>query len=795
MTTEHPDGGTTGASPDLIARMDAYWRACNYLAAGMIYLQDNPLLRQPLEAQHIKRRLLGHWGASPGLSFMYVHLNRIVTEHGQEAIFLAGPGHGAPGVLAPVYLEGTYSEVYPDKSEDAEGMRRFLKQFSFPGGIGSHCTPETPGSIHEGGELGYSLSHAFGAAFDNPNLLVAVAVGDGEAETGPLATAWHSSKFLHPIRDGAVLPILHLNGYKINNPTILSRIPNDELASLLTGYGWVPHFVEGDEPEAMHRAMATVMDRCLAEIRTIQQDARDSGRASRGRWPAIVLRTPKGWTGPAEVDGKKVEGTWRAHQVPLAGVRDNPAHLAQLEGWLRSYRPEELFDESGRLIPELRELAPTGDLRMSANPHANGGRRRRALRMPDFRGYAQPVPAPACSTAMNTRPLGQMLRDVMRNNERNFRVFGPDETTSNRLDAIYEVSKKLWLADYRPEDDQGGELSPDGRVMEMLSEHTLEGWYEGYVLTGRHGFFATYEAFVHVIDSMYNQHAKWLSICEQIPWRAPISSINLLITSTVWRQDHNGFTHQDPGFLDVVVNKNPEVTRIYLPPDVNCLLSTADHCLRSRNDINVIVCDKQQHLQYLSMEDAIRHCTKGLGIWDWASNDDGCEPDVVMVGCGDIPTKEALAATALLREHFPELKIRFINVVDLFRMQPEGEHPHGLSDRDFDSLFTVDRPIIFNFHGYPWLIHRLAYRRTNHRNLHVRGYKEKGNINTPLELAISNEIDRYSLAIDVINRMPRLQVAGAHVKEMLRDKQIDCRTYAHAHGVDDPEVADWTWPF
>jgi xylulose-5-phosphate/fructose-6-phosphate phosphoketolase len=782
------------ADTDRLARIDAYWRACNYLAAGMIYLQDNPLLREPLAAHHIKRRLLGHWGSSPGLAFMYVHLNRLIVDHAQQAIFLAGPGHGAPGVLAPVYLEGTYSETYPDKSEDEEGMRRFFKQFSFPGGIGSHCTPETPGSIHEGGELGYSISHAFGAAFDNPDLLVAVAVGDGEAETGPLATAWHSTKFLNPIRDGAVLPILHLNGYKINNPTILARIPREELANLFRGYGWTPHFVEGDDPPTMHRLMAETLDRCHADIRAAQRLARETGEATRPAWPMIVLRTPKGWTGPKWVDGHRVEGYWRSHQVPMPGVHDDPEQLRELEAWLRSYRPEELFDANGRLVPELRELAPRGTMRMSANPNANGGLLRRDLRMPDFRNYALPVAKPAQSSAMNTKPLGAMLRDIMRDNPSNFRVFGPDENTSNKLDAIYEVSKKLWLAEYRPEDLDGGELSPDGRVMEMLSEHTLEGWYEGYVLTGRHGFFATYEAFVHVIDSMYNQHAKWLAISDRIAWRAPIASINLLITSTVWRQDHNGFTHQDPGFLDVVVNKNPEVTRIYLPPDVNCLLATADHCLRSRNDINVIVCDKQMHVQYLDIDAAIRHCTKGLGIWGWASNDEGGEPDVVMVGCGDIPTKEALAATALLRQSFPDLRIRFVNVVDLFRMTPASEHPHGLSDRDFDSLFTDDKPIIFNFHGYPWLIHRLAYRRTNHRNLHVRGYKEKGNINTPLELAIENEIDRFSLAIDVINRVPRLQVAGAHAKEKFRDMQIDCRNYAHEHGIDKPEVANWTWP-
>ena len=778
-----------------LARIDAYWRACNYLAVGMIYLLDNPLLREPLKPEHVKNRLLGHWGASPGLSFMYVHLNRIITEQGQEAIFLAGPGHGAPGVLAPVYLEGTYSEIYPEKSEDEEGLRHFFKQFSFPGGIGSHCTPETPGSIHEGGELGYSISHAFGAAFDNPDLLVAVAVGDGEAETGPLATSWHSNKFLNPVRDGAVLPILHLNGYKINNPTLLSRIPGEELANLMRGYGWTPHFVEGDDPMVLHQEMAATLDRCMAEIRTIQGEARASGKAVRAHWPMIVLRTPKGWTGPKTVDGHKVEGFWRAHQVPLAGIHENPKHLKQLEAWMRSYEPEELFDAAGRLKPELKAIAPQGTMRMSANPHANGGLLRRQLRMPDFRDYAQEVAKPAQMSAMNTKPLGAMLRDIMAKNMNNFRVFGPDENSSNKLDAIYEVSKKLWLADYKPEDADGGELSPDGRVLEMLSEHTLEGWYEGYVLTGRHGFFATYEAFAHVIDSMYNQHAKWLAISDEIPWRAPISSINLLITSTVWRQDHNGFTHQDPGFIDVVVNKNPHVTRIYLPPDVNCLLATADHCLRSHDDINVIVCDKQNHLQYLDMDAAVKHCTKGLGIWEWASNDEGSEPDVVMAGCGDIPTKEALAATALLREHFPDLKIRFINVIDLFRMTPASEHPHGLSDRDFDSLFTKDRPIIFNFHGYPWLIHRLAYRRTNHAHLHVRGYKEKGNINTPLELAINNQIDRFSVAIDVIDRVPRLRVAGAHAKEKFRNMQIECRNHAHEEGIDKPDMANWCWPF
>ena len=787
------DGAATLPAAEL-RRIDAYWRACNYLAAGMIYLQDNPLLRERLKPEHVKNRLLGHWGASPGLAFAYVHLNRLINKYDLDAIFLAGPGHGAPGVLAPVYLEGTYAEIYPNKGEDVAGMREFFKEFSFPGGIGSHCTPETPGSIHEGGELGYSISHAFGAAFDNPDLLVTVVVGDGEAETGPLATAWHSNKFLNPVRDGAVLPVLHLNGYKINNPTLLARISHEELEALFRGYGWTPHFVEGDDPERMHQAMAATLERCVLDIRDIQARARRSGKAVRPRWPMIVLRSPKGWTGPAKVDGRTVEGYWRAHQVPLAQVRSNPAHLRQLERWLKSYRPQELFDADGRLVPELKALAPQGRRRMSANPHANGGRLRRPLRLPEFPDYAVPVPKPGVAEFENTRPLGEFLRDILKLNPDNFRVFGPDETTSNKLDAVYQASKKTWLADYLPVDADGGELAPDGRVMEMLSEHTLEGWLEGYLLTGRHGFFSTYEAFVHVIDSMFNQHAKWLDICEDLPWRAPVASLNMLITSTVWRQDHNGFTHQDPGFLDLVVNKSPTVTRIYLPPDANCLLSVADHCLRSTNDINVIVCDKQKHLQYLDMDAAIAHCTKGIGLWDWASNDQGGEPDVVMASCGDIATQEALAATALLRQHFPDLKVRFVNVVDLYRLTPPSEHPHGLSDRDFDTLFTTDRPIIFNFHGYPWLIHRLAYRRRNHPNLHVRGYKEKGNINTPLELAIENQVDRFSLAIDAIDRVPRLQVAGAHVKEQLRNLQIECRNHAHEHGIDRPAERDWRWP-
>jgi xylulose-5-phosphate/fructose-6-phosphate phosphoketolase len=778
-----------------VRKMHAFWRACNFLALGMIYLQDNPLLRKPLKPEHIKSRMLGHWGASPSLSFVYSHLNRVIKKYDLEMIFMAGPGHGAPGVIGPVYLEGAYSEIYPDKSQNEEGLARFFRQFSFPGGIGSHCTPETPGSIHEGGELGYVLSHACGAAFDNPDLIVAAVVGDGEAETGPLATSWHVNKFLNPIRDGAVLPILNLNGYKINNPSLLARISHQELEDLFKGYGYTPLFVEGSDPSTMHQAMAATLDHCVQKITSAQQQARTSGTALRPRWPVIILRTPKGWTAPAEVDGHRLEGFWRSHQVPLAGVKTNPAHLKLLEDWMRSYKPEELFDSNGALIAELAELAPEGNRRMGANPHANGGLVKRALRMPDFREYAIRFEKPGQIEAENTKPLGVFLRDVMKLNANNFRLFGPDENSSNRLSAVYEVSKKFWIADYLPEDEDGGELSPDGRVIEMLSEHTVEGMLEGYVLSGRHGLLSTYEAFAHVIDSMFNQHAKWLSISNELPWRRRVASLNLLITSTVWRQDHNGFTHQDPGFIDVVVNKRAEVTRIYLPPDVNSLLSVADHCLRSENYINVIVCDKQFHLQYLDMDAAITHCTKGIGIWGQASNDQGQEPDVVMACAGDIPTQEALAATAMLRKEFADLKIRFINVIDLFKLQSDREHPHGLSDRDFDGLFTVDKPIIFNFHGYPWLIHRLAYSRSNHKNLHVRGYKERGNINTPMELAIDNQIDRFTLAIDVIDRVPRLRATGSHAKERFRNEQIACRQYAHQHGIDKPEVVEWRWPF
>jgi xylulose-5-phosphate/fructose-6-phosphate phosphoketolase len=777
-----------------LAGMNAYWRACNYLAVGMIYLRSNPLLRKPLKPEHIKNRLLGHWGSDPGQSFTLVHLNRLIKKYDLNVLYVAGPGHGAPATLASSYLEGHYSEIYPDRSQDEAGMLRLFRQFSFPGGTGSHCTPETPGSIHEGGELGYSLSHGFGAAFDNPDLIVAVMVGDGEAETGPLATSWHSNKFLNPVHDGAVLPILHLNGYKIANPTILARIPHEELESLFIGYGYKPYFVEGDDPDVMHQAMATVLEQCVKDIHEIQREARTAGNTTRPRWPMVVLRSPKGWTGPKEVDGHKVEGSWRAHQVPVLDPVTNPASLKIVERWMRSYKPEELFDETGRPVAALRDLAPSGARRISANPHANGGLLRRELDMPAFEKYAAKVKSPGAEYVPTTEVLGVFLRDVMKRNMTSFRVFGPDETASNRLTAIYAASEKTWLAQTLPEDADGGELSMDGRVMEMLSEHTLEGWFEGYVLTGRHGFFATYEAFVHVIDSMFNQHAKWLEKAKmELNWRAPIPSLNLLITSLVWRQDHNGFTHQDPGFLDVVTNKSPDVVRIYLPPDANCLLSIADHCLRSRDYINVIVADKQPHLQYLDMAAAVTHCTKGIGIWEWASTDRGEEPDVVMACAGDVPTMESLAAVAILKEHFADLKIRFVNVVDLFRLLPASDHPHGLSERDFDSLFTHNKPVIFNFHSYPTLVHKLTYNRANHDNFHVHGYREKGNINTPLELAIINQIDRFSLAIDVIDRVPRLQATGAHVKDWLKGQIIDSINYAHEEGIDRDDIRNWTW--
>jgi len=782
-----------------LRKMNAYWNACNYLCAGMLYLRANPLLREPLKPEHIKNRLLGHWGSDPGQSFTWVHLNRLIKKYDLDLIYISGPGHGAPATLSNSYLEGVYSEVYPDKSRDIDGMQRFMKQFSFPGGIGSHCTPETPGSIHEGGELGYSLSHGFGAAFDNPDLIVTVVVGDGESETGPLATSWHSNKFLNPVRDGAVLPVLHLNGYKIANPTILARISEDELLSLFHGYGWTPYIVAGDDPLVMHQKLAGVMEHCILEIKAIQQKARTAAPGTpveRPQWPMIILRTPKGWTCPKEIDGHKLEGSWRAHQMPILDPVTNPAHLALVESWLRSYKPDELFDADGTLIPELQEMAPVGQRRITANPHANGGVLRIPLLLPDFREYAVKVDEPGQLQVSSTDTLGHFLRDVMRKNMTNFRVFGPDETASNKLDAIYEGSHgKTWMEELKPEDADGGFLSPDGRVMEMLSEHTLEGWFEGYVLTGRHGFFSSYEAFVHIIDSMFNQHAKWLEKSKlELRWREPVSSINLLITSLVWRQDHNGFTHQDPGFLDLVTNKSPEVTRIYLPPDANCLLSVTDHCLRSVDYVNVIVADKALHLQYLNMQQAVDHCTKGIGIWDFASNDEGTEPDVVMACAGDIPTSEALAAVAILRERCSHVKIRFVNVVDLFRLMPESEHPHGLSEREFDSLFTIDKPVIFNFHAYASLIHKFTYRRKNHDNFHVRGYKEKGNINTPLELAILNQVDRFNLAIDVIDRVPSLQVSAAHTKDWLKDQIIEAINYAHENGIDSPENRDWKWP-
>ena len=783
---------TTPLSPEQLRRMDAWWRAANYLSVGQIYLYDNPLLREPLALRHIKPRLLGHWGTTPGLNFLYVHLNRLIRERDLNMIYVCGPGHGGPGIVANSWLEGTYSEVYPDVSRDLEGMKRLFTRFSFPGGIPSHVAPETPGSIHEGGELGYALSHAFGAAFDNPDLIVACVVGDGEAETGPLATGWHGNKFLNPVRDGAVLPILHLNGYKIQNPCILARIPRQELEQLFLGYGYAPTFVEGEEPEAMHQAMAAALDAAAGEIRRIQESARATGDAARPRWPMIVLRTPKGWTGPKEVDGKPAEGSWRSHQVPLSGMASRPDHVKLLEDWMKGYRPEELFDEKGRLRDELAALAPAGDRRMGANPHANGGILLRDLRMPDFQEYAVEVPAPGAVEAEATRVLGAFLRDVLRRNadSRNFRVFGPDETASNRLGALFEATDKAWVADRLPSDEA---LSPDGRVMEVLSEHQCQGWLEGYLLTGRHGLFSCYEAFIHIIDSMFNQHAKWLKVTRRIPWRRPIASLNYLLTSHVWRQDHNGFSHQDPGFLDHVVNKKAEIIRVYLPPDANTLLSVADHCLKSRNYVNVIVAGKQPSPQWLSMDAAIRHCTEGIGIWEWASSDGGGDPDVVMACAGDVPTLETLAAVSLLRTLAPELKVRVVNVVNLMRLQPQSEHPHGLPDREFDAIFTKDRPIIFAFHGYPWLIHRLTYRRTNHRNLHVRGYKEEGTTTTPFDMVVLNDLDRFHLAEDVYDRVPLLASRAAYAKQELHGRLLDHRQYIHRHGEDMPEIRDWKW--
>jgi xylulose-5-phosphate/fructose-6-phosphate phosphoketolase len=777
-----------------LQRIDAYWRAANYLSVGQIYLHDNPLLKKPLTLEHIKLRLLGHWGTTPGLNFLYVHLNRIIEKHDLNMLYIAGPGHGGPGLVANTYLEGTYSEVYPNISQDAEGMKKLFKQFSFPGGIPSHVAPETPGSIHEGGELGYSLSHAFGAAFDNPDLIVACVVGDGEAETGPLATAWHSNKFLNPKLDGAVLPILHLNGYKIANPTLLARISHDQLNSLFIGYGYKPFFVEGDNPEMMHQAMADTLDKVLKEIHAIQHRAREKGETIRPCWPMIVLRSPKGWTGPKEVDGKKTEDSWRSHQVPFAEMATKKDHIQLLEKWMKSYKPEELFDETGKLIPELAELAPKGDRRMGSNPHANGGLLLKDLKMPDFQDYAVEVSKPGKVVAEATRVMGSFLRDVMKRNmnNRNFLVFGPDETASNRLGALFEVTGRRWVADTIPEDDH---LSFDGRVFEMLSEHTCQGWLEGYLLTGRHGFFSCYEAFIHLIDSMFNQHAKWLKVTgSEIPWRRPIASLNYLLTSHVWRQDHNGFSHQDPGFIDHVANKKAEVIRIYLPPDANSLLFIADKCLRSRNLVNVIVAGKQPGLQYLSMDAAIKHCTAGIGIWEWASNDKGGEPDVVMACAGDIPTLETLAAVDLLRQQVPDLKVRVVNIVNLMKLQPQNEHPHGLSDKEFDTLFTTDKPIIFAFHGYPWLIHRLTYRRTNHRNLHVRGYKEEGTTTTPFDMVVLNDLDRFHLVADVIDRVPKLGYLAAYAKQAIRDKKIDHKNYIGQYGDDMPEIKNWKWP-
>jgi xylulose-5-phosphate/fructose-6-phosphate phosphoketolase len=800
-----PAAVETALSEHELELIDAYWRAANYLSVGQIYLLANPLLREPLRPDQVKPRLLGHWGTSPGLNFCYVHLNRAIKARDLNMIYVMGPGHGGPAAVANAWLEGTYSEVYPHIGQDAIGMERLFKQFSFPGGVPSHVAPETPGSIHEGGELGYSLAHAFGAVLDNPDLVVACVVGDGEAETGPLATSWHSTKFLDPVRDGAVLPILHLNGYKIANPTVLARIPEPELVSLLEGYGYRPYIVSGDDPATMHRLMADTLDAALDEIGRIQARVRPAAGADaaagdeiaaaapeRPRWPMIVLRTPKGWTGPKEVDGLPVEGTWRSHQVPLTKVREDPVHLAALEEWLRSYRPSELFDDGGRLIPELRALPPTGERRMSANPHANGGLLLRPLTLPDFRDYAVPVDKPGTTSSEATRVLGGLLRDVVAANQDRFRIMGPDETASNRLSDVFEVTDRVWTAERLPGDDH---LAPRGRVMEVLSEHLCQGWLEGYLLTGRHGLFNSYEAFIHIVDSMFNQHAKWLKVTRQLPWRRPIASLNYLLSSHVWRQDHNGFTHQDPGFLDVVLNKKPEITRVYLPPDANTLLSVADHCLRSRDYINVIVAGKQPALNWLPMDQAVLHCTRGIGIFEWASTDGGADPDVVLACAGDTPTLETLAAADILRRHFPDLRVRVVNVVDLMRLQPDSEHPHGLTDSEFDAIFTTDRPVIFAFHGYPYLIHRLAYRRHGHANLHVRGYREEGTTTTPFDMVMLNSLDRYHLVMDVIDRVPELGGRVAHVRQQMTDERLRHRAYTREHGEDSPEVRDWVWPY
>jgi xylulose-5-phosphate/fructose-6-phosphate phosphoketolase len=776
---------------DELRTIDAWWRAANYLSVGQIYLYDNPLLREPLQRSHVKPRLLGHWGTTPGLNLLYVHLNRVIQRFDLDMIYVIGPGHGGPALVANAYLEGTYSEVYPDVGQDVDGMRKLFKQFSFPGGIPSHVAPETPGSIHEGGELGYALSHAHGAAFDNPELIVACVVGDGEAETGPLATGWHSNKFLNPARDGAVLPILHLNGYKIANPCYLARIPHEELQKLLEGYGWAPRFVEGDEPAAVHQQLAATLDATVADIRRIQHDARAARVPTRPRWPMIVLRTPKGWTCPKEIDGLKCEGYWRAHQVPMSDM-DGPEHVRILEGWMKSYRPEELFDEAGRLVPELATLPPTGHRRMSDNPHANGGLLLKDLKLPDFRAYAVASPSPGAATAEATRVQGRFLRDVMKLNldSRNFRLFSPDENNSNRWQDVLEVTDRCYMAEILPDDDH---LSPDGRVMEVLSEHQCQGWLEGYLLTGRHGFFSCYEAFIHIVDSMFNQHAKWLKVSRDIPWRRSIASLNYLLSSHVWRQDHNGFSHQDPGFIDHVVNKKAEVIRVYLPPDANCLLSVTDHCLRSRDYVNVVIAGKQPAPVWLTMQQAVAHCTAGIGLWEWASNDRGTEPDVVMACCGDVPTLETLAAVDILRRHMPDLRVRVVNIVDLMKLQPASEHPHGMSDRDFDVLFTTNKPIVFAFHGYPWLIHRLTYRRTNHGNLHVRGYKEEGTTTTPFDMAVRNEIDRFHLVADVVDRLPQLGARAAYAKQAIRDKLTEHQAYIRTHGDDMPEIVGWRW--